>query len=61
MQLLNLTASLNGTATVHLNLTNHFLLLLKLSEMPFRFPVLSLQYMGFVALALFCTKVLKLF
>lgn len=61
MQLLNLTASLNGTASVHLNLTNHFLLLLKLLEISFTCCVLSLQYMGFVALALFCAKVLKRF
>jgi len=51
MQLLNLTAFLYGTASAHLNVTNHSLLLLqglKILAMPFIFPVLSLKRLGLV-------------
>lgn len=60
MQLLNLTASLNGIASVHLNLTNHLLLLfegLKELELPFILPcpffLKQMDLVACIALGLF--------
>lgn len=60
MQLLNLTASLSVTASVHLNLTNHLLLCIGGTEgarialhTPYSFSLKHMDLVAYIALGLF--------